>query len=375
MTPLFFYGTLQHLPLLETILGGARAKLTPAWFPDHEVLWAKDEAFPMIQSAPGKRAEGLLVEDLDADGVARLDFYELGFGYELQDVTVETESGPAPARVYFPEPGLWTPGDPWSLQDWADRWGDLTCIAAKEELEHFDAGFSAEEVVRRDPQIRQRAAARLNASLAEPPAKVRADLGRGDISVTSHTRPYTEYFAVEEMRLTHRQFDGTTSPEVRRAAFVQGDAVTVLPYDPVRDRVLLVEQFRFGPFVRGDKRPWQLEAVAWRLDPGETPEDTARREAAEESSLNLGDLHLVAEYYPSPGAITEYVYSYVAMADLPDGAGGIGGLDTEHEDIRNHVLSFADAFALIASGEIVNAPLILTLQWLSTHRERLRGAG
>ncbi len=81
--------------------------------------------------------------------------------------------------------------------------------------------------------------------------------------------PMPHFFAVEEYDLSYRRFDGSFSKPVNRAAFVSGDAVTVLPYDPLRDRVLLIEQFRIGPMARGDAQPWLLEAIAGRVDPGE----------------------------------------------------------------------------------------------------------
>jgi nudix-type nucleoside diphosphatase (YffH/AdpP family) len=146
----------------------------------------------------------------------------------------------------------------------------------------------------------------------------------------------------------------------------------VLPYDPVRDRVLLIEQFRAGPYARGDAQPWMLEPIAGRIDGGETPEQSARREAVEESGLTLKDLHLVAQYYPTPGAKSEYLFGYIATADLPDGSAGIGGLEAEGEDIRSHVIPFARAMELVASGEINVGPLILLLLYLERMRDGLR---
>jgi nudix-type nucleoside diphosphatase (YffH/AdpP family) len=118
-----------------------------------------------------------------------------------------------------------------------------------------------------------------------------------------------------------RRFDGDAQRDVRRAVFRVTDAATVLPYDPVRDRILLLEQLRFGPLAQGDPAPWLLEPVAGLIDAGETPEETARREAAEEAGLVIGDLHFVARYYPSPGGVSQVLYSYIGLADLPDEAG------------------------------------------------------
>jgi nudix-type nucleoside diphosphatase (YffH/AdpP family) len=199
-------------------------------------------------------------------------------------------------------------------------------------------------------------------------------VGTGEVDLAARRQAHAGFFGLEVLDLAHRRFDGSTGPRITREVFVSGDAVTVLPYDPVRDRVLLVEQFRTGPFGRGDPLPWQLEAIAGRIDPGETPEDAARREAVEEAGLVLGRLERVAEYYPSPGAMTEYIYSYVAICDLPDGVAGVFGAVEEAEDIRGHLLSFDALMAAVAGGEVANAPMILTAFWLARERERLRMA-
>jgi len=143
----------------------------------------------------------------------------------------------------------------------------------------------------------------------------------------------------------------------------------------VRDRVLVIEQFRAGPLGRGDPAPWLLEPVAGRIDPGETPEETACRETVEEAGIRLRTLHKVAEFYPTTGAVSEYLTAYVGIADLPDGAAGLHGLETEHEDIRGHLMPRAELMARIAGGRAPNGPLILTAFWLEVHAGRLRAGG
>lgn len=226
-----------------------------------------------------------------------------------------------------------------------------------------------EVAARRLPGLRVEAASRIRAAAA-PGRGLR--LGAGEVEAGAVTPSHAGFFAVNVHRLRHRRFDGSLSPDLTREIFVVGDAVTVLPYDPLRDRVLLVEQFRMGPFGRGDPLPWQLEAIAGRIDPGETPEEAARREAVEEAGLVLGRLEKVAEYYPTPGAVTEYLYSYVALCDLPDGVAGVFGAEEEAEDIRGHLLSFDRLVEAMAAGEIGNAPLLLTVLWLQRERVRLR---
>lgn len=230
--------------------------------------------------------------------------------------------------------------------------------------------LSAETVARRLPSLRVEAASRLRAMGAQG-AGLRQ--GTGEVLAGPSEPAHAGFFAVNVHRLRHRRFDGSFSDPLTREVFIVGDAVTVLPYDPRRDRVLLIEQFRMGPFGRGDPLPWQLEAIAGRIDPGETPEDAARREAVEEAGLVLGQLEKVAEYYPTPGAVAEYLYSYVALCDLPDGVAGVFGADEEGEDIKGHLVSFDQLVEVMASGEIGNAPLLLTVLWLQRERARLRG--
>lgn len=226
-----------------------------------------------------------------------------------------------------------------------------------------------------------RIAGRLGSLRVEAASRVRARAaaargvraGSGEVEAGIPEPSHAGFFGLDLWHLRHRRFDGGMSPWLSREVLVVGDAVTVLPYDPVRDRVLLIEQVRMGPFGRGDPLPWQLEAIAGRIDPGETPEDAARREAVEEAGLTLGALEKVAEYYPTPGAVAEYLYSYVALCDLPDGVAGVFGAVEEAEDIKGHLLSFDRLVEVLASGEIANAPLLLTVLWLQRERDRLRG--
>ena len=229
----------------------------------------------------------------------------------------------------------------------------------------------AAEVAHRLGPMLVRGASRVRAAVSAP-TSLRHRVGPGDVSITAERQPYANFFAIEEYDVAWRKFDGRMSETVTRAAFLSGDAVTVLPYDIARDRVLVVEQFRAGPLARGDGQCWQIEAIAGRVDPGEGPEQAARREAVEEAGLDLTDLLEVARYYPSPGAVSEYLYSYVALTDLPDGCAGVFGVAGEAEDIRGHLISFDQLMALVASGEIENSPLILTALWLQ--RERVRWA-
>lgn len=231
---------------------------------------------------------------------------------------------------------------------------------------------NAEQVAQRLGQMRVAATSRARAVAA--PVTRRHHARAGDVTEIRRIQPYANFFAVEEYDLTFRRFDGRQSEVVNRTVFISGDAVTVLPYDPVRDRVLVVEQFRPGPYGRDDPQPWQIEAIAGRIDAGEAPEAAARREAVEEAGLTLGGLELVSSFYPSPAAKAEFIYAYVAVTDLPDDAAGIFGVEGEAEDIRGHLLSLSDLMDMVASGEVQNAPLIITALWLQREAARIRAS-
>ncbi|MDP2740981.1 MAG: NUDIX domain-containing protein [Pseudorhodobacter sp.] len=372
MADFFFYGTLCHAPLLQVVLG-RRVGAEPALLAGYEVRSARGpdggKPFPLL-CAGGAGAPGVLVRGLSEADAARLDYYEAGFAFHIREVEVQGQSGPVAARVYFADAGRWLEGPQWRLADWAAEWGEIVTEAARD----FMAGMGrigAEAALARYPSMLARAASRLRAGKGGA-AGLRRRPVPGDLEVQAVAVPYARFFALEEYRLRHRRFDGAMTPPLDRVAFVSTDAVVVLPYDPIRDRVLVVEQFRTGAFARGDTNPWLLEPVAGRIDAGETPAEAARRETAEEAALRVDTLIAGPDYYPSPGAKTEFVYSFVALADLPDSAARLGGLEHEGEDIRAHVLGFAEAEALMASGEIATATLLVLLMWLAPRRARLQ---
>jgi ADP-ribose pyrophosphatase len=194
-----------------------------------------------------------------------------------------------------------------------------------------------------------------------------------DVELLHRETVFQGYFRVDRYRLRHRLFGGGWSRPLQRELFERGHAAAVLPYDPQRDSVLLIEQFRIGPYAHGGS-PWQIEIVAGIIHDAETAADVARREALEEAGCSIGpELLPIAAYYMSPGAVSEHLTLFCAPTDLT-GAGGIHGVADEDEDIRVHVLPFATALEWLAAGRIQNSPAIIALQWLALNRARLRAS-
>lgn len=367
-TPVFLFGTLRDDDLREIVFGRSVAS-EAAQLEGAAVLSVADGDWPALVENDAGRVDGELVF-VDAEGLARADYFEGLFGYRRATRRVRAGLTWVEAEIYLPPGGQSALERPWSFAEWQGAHGPLARAVAADAMAL--RGHSAPDATaRRWPMMRARAQARLNAQ-AGGPTTLRRATEPGDIAIAETRVPYARYFSVEEYDLRHRRFDGGRSETITRAAFISADAVTVLPYDPRRDHVLLIEQFRAGPLARGDAQCWSLEAVAGRIDAGETPEEAARREAREEARLDLGTLLPVASYYPTPGAKSEYLYSFLALTDLPADAAGLGGLAEEHEDIRAHVIDFAQCMALVRSGEINNAPLILSAMALAERRAGLR---
>ncbi|WP_120635253.1 NUDIX domain-containing protein [Ruegeria sp. EL01] len=370
MTDLFFYGTLRHEPLLQRVLGRDANTLSvdAAILSDHMVYSVQGQDFPMILQEAGANAQGIFVRGLSAEDLARLAFYEGGFDYDLQPVTVVLEDDrEVQAQVFYPAPGAWMPGDPWSLRNWADRLGEVTALAAEEEMAYFGK-VDARAMSRSMPAIQTRAWAKLFARQRKTgdPRNV-----ANDVVVHRHTRAYVDYFGLEEIELQHRQYDGTMGPVLNRNGLLQGSAVVVLPYDPVRDVVLMVEQFRTPLFLIDDPEPWMWEPVAGMIDPGETPEQAAYREATEEAKVALDALEFAGGAYSSSGSSTEYVYLYVGSGALTETTDA-GGLETEGEDIRTRILPFEEFISLVDQNVFKDLPLLTLAHWLVRHRDRLR---
>ena len=194
--------------------------------------------------------------------------------------------------------------------------------------------------------------------------------GRNSVELIDKSTVYSGYLRIDRYCLRHALFAGGQSGEVVREVMERGHAVGVLPYDPARDEVVLIEQFRIGAYA--DRRePWLIEIVAGIIEPGESPEAVARRESREETGLEIGELVAAPRVYSSPGASTESIRIFIARANT-EGAGGIHGEAGEGEDIRVVVMPFDHALAALDKGEIVFAPAVVALQWLARHRPALQ---
>lgn len=196
--------------------------------------------------------------------------------------------------------------------------------------------------------------------------KNRTAFGREDMQLLAEEVGYKGFFRLLKVRLRHRLFAGGWGPTLTRELFDRGHAAAVLPYDPVRDEVVMVEQFRVGA-IHNQHSPWLLEIVAGIVEEGESEEEVVRREAQEEAGLTLKTLTRALSYYSSPGGCSERITVFIGEVDAAEAAEH-AGLVHEGEDIRVHRLPRAQAMRWLAEGKIDNAASVIALQWLELHR-------
>jgi len=187
------------------------------------------------------------------------------------------------------------------------------------------------------------------------------------VVIERRERVYDGFFKLDETHLSYERFDGTMSEPVSRLALERGDSAAVLLYRPESKQIVLVNQFRYPTYEKGPG--WIVETLAGVIDPGEDPEDAARREVLEESGYALRDLVHLSTFYVSPGGSSERIFLYLAEIAESDKVTEGGGRVIEGEDIVSVELSLADALAQVRSGVIVDAKTIVAIYAL---QDRIR---
>lgn len=183
------------------------------------------------------------------------------------------------------------------------------------------------------------------------------------------------YKPYERFRVTLHPPDGQAVVQ-ERDVLRAGQTVGVLPYDPVRDAVVLIRQFRLPAWlVLGPEHGELIEIVAGGIEAGEEAAQAAMRECIEETGLSPAALIPMLRFMPTPGIIDEHASFFLGMVDathLPERS----GVDGESELTRPFLLPVEDAIAMVTQGPDIapacsNGYLIIALQWLALNRARL----
>ncbi|MGM0480749.1 MAG: NUDIX domain-containing protein [Pseudomonadota bacterium] len=198
---------------------------------------------------------------------------------------------------------------------------------------------------------------------------MKAKFNQQDVRIAEKKPLYEGFLSVHRYKLQHRLFNGEWSAMMDRELMDRGDAVMVIPYDPERDELVVLEQFRVGA-MNNELGPWLFEFVAGMFDADESAEQVAERELMEEAGLQTSQLQKAMSYYSSPGGTNERLSIYIAKVNAADAA-EFGGLAEEHEDIRVSRISFAEAINMLDKGYFNNAASVIGLQWMQLNQQHI----
>lgn len=178
------------------------------------------------------------------------------------------------------------------------------------------------------------------------------------------------FFTVARYQFRHSLFAGGWSNTIERERVERLNAAAAILYDPLRDQVVMVEQFRIGA-VESGRRAWTIEPVGGMVAAGEDPVTVIRRESMEEAGCELRTVDEIGSYHVSPGTAADKVWLYCACVNAGV-AGGVHGLQSEDEETRVVIIEARQAIAELFTGRIDTAVAIIGIQWLAMNRERLR---
>lgn len=192
-----------------------------------------------------------------------------------------------------------------------------------------------------------------------------------DIKILKREVLYKGFVHLEKVELTFRLFNGDQySSVINREVVLKKQAAGVLVYNDEQQRFLLIEQFRVGAADYLPQSPWHLEIIAGLLDGDESPEECLYRESIEEAGCELRQLQHLFTFFPSAGGSNEIFHLYTGQAELPED-GSIFGLEDEGENIKVHLFNYQELDALFSQHQLLNAPVIIALQWLKQHIQEL----
>ena len=172
---------------------------------------------------------------------------------------------------------------------------------------------------------------------------------------------YDGFFKMNEITLKYKKYDGSWSNNVKRELFGGAQVSAVLPYDPVKKEIVLIQQFRPGTIFK-DVDNYLNEIVAGIIDDGESPEIAAKRECLEETGCKIKKLIPIQGYFPAPGSSESFYHLFVGEIKTFDGE-RVMGLKNENEDILVKSYKIDEIKEKMHRGEFINGLTLVALQW------------
>ncbi|MFH6936504.1 NUDIX domain-containing protein [Flavobacterium sp. FlaQc-30] len=181
-----------------------------------------------------------------------------------------------------------------------------------------------------------------------------------EIKITETSLLSDNWYILNKVNFTYQKENEKIQTHVREV-YDRGNGAGILLYNTTKKTVILTRQFRLPTFLNGNKTGMMIEVCAGLLDQ-DNPEECIIRETEEETGYRITKVQKVVETYMSPGAVTEILYLFIGEYDESMKVSDGGGLDSEQENIEVLEYTFDEAYAMIESGEIVDAKTIILLQ-------------
>jgi len=172
---------------------------------------------------------------------------------------------------------------------------------------------------------------------------------------------YSGFFILNKYEFIYQKHDGNWTNKVEREIFSGAHVSTVLPFDPIKNEILLIKQFRAGIISRYDE-DYLYEIVAGIIDNNENPEEAAIRECAEETGCVVKKIIPIQSYFPAPGSSESYYHLFLGEINAFDGE-KIMGLESENENILVKSFKVDDVRKMLKNKEIKNGLTLVALQW------------
>ena len=172
---------------------------------------------------------------------------------------------------------------------------------------------------------------------------------------------YSGFFKLKKLEFIHQKHDGSWTSKVDREIFSGAHVSTLLPFDPIKKEILLIQQFRAGVISRFDD-DYLHEIVAGIIDENESPEETAIRECAEETGCKINKIIPIQNYFPAPGSSESFYHLFLGEINSFEGE-RIMGLESENENILVKSYKVEQVRNMLRQKEIINGLTLIALQW------------
>jgi ADP-ribose pyrophosphatase len=172
---------------------------------------------------------------------------------------------------------------------------------------------------------------------------------------------YDGFFKLNEINFDHKKHNKEWNLGVTRELFSGAHVSGLLPFDPIKKKILLLKQFRAGVLKEGF-HPIITEIVAGIIDKGESPKEAAIRECKEETNCDVKKITDIFSFFPAPGSSESYYHLFLGEIESFEGE-RIFGQEDENEDILAKCYDIIEVKKLLNEGKIINGLTLIALQW------------